>query len=594
MRAPLRIGLLLDSVHQPAWVQRTVSSVLDSGVSGIVVVIMTDGRFPAAHPHVRAGAGAPGSPRREGRGGTHRLFDLYRAFDTWWFRDDRPDPFVEVDLEPLLVAVPRLDWRSEAGTDTKPVADRIIDYDLDVVLQFGADAPLASIAALTRFGLWSHLGDCTGGTGYLEVLTGSPVTQSALEVTAPTGGEARAIYRSFASTSALSGWKNRRELYWKTSAFVARKLRELAEVGAMAVAGENGSAMAVAGESGGAMAVAGENGSAVAERRVAGADNLRMLGYLPRLAARYASTQVAMRTSFDQWFIAYRFAAGQPDNVPDTRLREFVRLTPPKDRMWADPFPMIRDGRHYVFLEELTFARNKGHISVMEFDRRGRPARPVMVLETENHLSYPFVLSWKGETFMIPESARAGDSPADTGSRSVPVFRASRFPFEWVQDSVMLEGLEVFDPTVVEIDGRWWLFCTQAEPGASTWDELHLFHGPSPFGPWTPHRRNPVKSDVRSARPAGRPYFHAGAWYRPAQNCSVRYGYGISINRIERLTPAEYREVEVTSMLPDWAPGLIGTHTLNAAGQLTVTDGRRRRSRWSREQHELPERMSTP
>ena len=32
----------------------------------------------------------------------------------------------------------------------------------------------------------------------------------------------------------------------------------------------------------------------------------------------------------------------------------------------------------------------------------------------------------------------------------------------------------------------------------------HVFHADSPFGPFTPHRRNPVKSDVRSARPAGK------------------------------------------------------------------------------------------
>ena len=163
----------------------------------------------------------------------------------------------------------------------------------------------------------------------------------------------------------------------------------------------------------------------------------------------------------------------------------------------------------------------------------------------------------------------------------MPVFRARRFPFDWVQETVMLEGLEVFDPTLAEIEGVWWLFCTQAEPGASTWDELHLFHGPTPFGPWTQHRRNPVKSDVRSARPAGRPYRQGGEWYRPAQNCSVRYGYGLSINRIDRISPSEYRETEVMSILPDWAPGLIGTHTLNAAGRLTVTDGRLRRTRWS-------------
>ena len=156
----------------------------------------------------------------------------------------------------------------------------------------------------------------------------------------------------------------------------------------------------------------------------------------------------------------------------------------------------------------------------------------------------------------------------------------------------MLENLEVFDPTVAEIDGRWWLFCTRGERGASSWDELHLFHGPTPFGPWTPHRRNPVKSDVRSARPAGRLFQRGGAWYRPAQDCSVRYGYGISINRITRLTPTEYEEVVVQHIAPDWARNIIATHTLNAAGRLTVVDAIRHRRRWSRDATPLPTRSA--
>ena len=530
-------------------------------------------------------AAAPSSISRDAappaRG--YEVFDLYRRFDRYWFSDDRPDPFAEADITSLVASVPHLDIPSANASGTSGNADALASLrslQLDVAIRFGAPAPLPA-DAYPRYGVWSYVGDAAGdplsdpaAPGYREVLDGRPVTRSALQIDATSDSPAHVIYESFASTAALSAWKNRRELYWKTAAFVPRKLRELADRGPAALAGADD-------------AVADP-----APRRAP--HNVEVLRALPRLAARYASTQIAMRASLDQWFVAYRFNDSDTRGIPDTALREFTRLTPPKDRMWADPFPIVHQGRHLVFVEELTFARNRGHISVMEVDERTGATRPELVLETENHLSYPFLLNWKGETFMIPESARAGDNPADTGSRSVPVFRARRFPFDWVQETVILDGLEVFDPTLAEIDGVWWLFCTQAEPGASTWDELHLFHAPTPFGPWTAHRRNPVKSDVRGARPAGRVYRRDGAWYRPAQNCSVRYGYGLSINRIERLTPTEYREVEVMSILPDWAPGLIGTHTLNAAGRLSVTDGRRRRSRWSPEARALPTRSPAP
>ena len=61
-----------------------------------------------------------------------------------------------------------------------------------------------------------------------------------------------------------------------------------------------------------------------------------------------------------------------------------------------------------------------------------------------------------------------------------------------------------------------------------------------PLGPWKPHKRNPVKSDVRNSRPAGRLFYWNGDLYRPAQDSSQRYGYAMSINRVLRLTPDEF------------------------------------------------------
>jgi len=106
------------------------------------------------------------------------------------------------------------------------------------------------------------------------------------------------------------------------------------------------------------------------------------------------------------------------------------------------------------------------------------------------------------------------------------------------------------------------------------WDELHVFHADSPLGPWTPHPRNPVVSDVRRARPAGRLFRYNGAWYRPAQDCAAGYGAGLAIQRITRLDTERYEEAPVASLTPSWRSGLTGFHTVNAAGGLTVIDVR--------------------
>jgi hypothetical protein len=111
-------------------------------------------------------------------------------------------------------------------------------------------------------------------------------------------------------------------------------------------------------------------------------------------------------------------------------------------------------------------------------------------------------------------------------------------------------------------------------------DELHLFHADDLMGDWQPHRRNPVKSDARCARPAGQLVWRNGALLRPAQICVPRYGAGLSINRVLRLTPHDYAERQVERVLPARASGVLGLHTVNRAGDLTVIDAFARRRRF--------------
>ena len=88
-------------------------------------------------------------------------------------------------------------------------------------------------------------------------------------------------------------------------------------------------------------------------------------------------------------------------------------------------------------------------------------------------------------------------------------------------------------------------------------------------------------SDVRHARPAGRLFRVGDVWYRPAQDCSRRYGWGITMRRIVRLDPSDFVEETVSALTPDWHRSLLGTHTVNAVNGLTLIDMElRRRKAW--------------
>jgi hypothetical protein len=206
----------------------------------------------------------------------------------------------------------------------------------------------------------------------------------------------------------------------------------------------------------------------------------------------------------------------------------------------------------------------------MEIDRDGNASTPVPVLERPYHLAYPNVFRWSDEWYMIPDTSR---------NKTLEVYRSNRFPFDWELHTVMMENIRAADATLFETNGRWWLFAAVAEQDVPNYDELCIFYGSSPLGPWTAHPQNPVKSDVRSARPAGRLFWKDRTLYRPAQDCSRRYGYAISLNKVITLTPSEYEEVEVSKILPNWRPDLVATHTLNSCPGLTVVDMRARRLR---------------
>ena len=167
---------------------------------------------------------------------------------------------------------------------------------------------------------------------------------------------------------------------------------------------------------------------------------------------------------------------------------------------------------------------------------------------------------------MVPETA-------DTGS--LRLFRARRFPHEWELETVMLSGFPMVDSTLFEPDGQWFLFVDVDERGGGFNDELFLFTANSPLGPWHPHPDNPIKSDVRSARPAGRLFYHQGRLIRPSQDCSTDYGAAINLCEIEVLSDTEYRERVVGRIEADCQAGLTGCHTINSTKRVEVTDGRR-------------------
>ncbi len=539
------MGVLLDSLVVPRWVHHSLAMLQADAHADLVLVVDT-GQWASAQ---RA---QPGVRWRA------LLYGLYTRFDRAWFRRDL-DPLDPVDLQDLLVGGVDLLACGERGVpgalSLEACAARVCDYDLDVLVAFAEGSDPRPFRDSAANGVWffTHGTDrltSMGPLGFWEAVRGDPVAYSALRCCSAASSDGRVLLETFANVSPVSMTRTNHDRLWQASRFVPRAVANLANADLDERAQSEVSPRAEA-----RTFPDGTKAQAVPEPR-------GIAGAVLRLGGRLVRRRIAARMSRTQWFLAYGIDPEAPN--PHPAVGRFAHLVPPADRFWADPFPVVRDGKRYLFFEEFPHASGKGHIAVIELEDGRRDYEPTTVLARDYHLAYPFVFMWEGEYFMLP------DSGADRG---IDLYRCLEFPHRWTHEARLLDGLYAVDPTLVQIGERWWLFASVSSGGTPPTDELHLFWAESPLGPWTPHKANPVKSDVRSARPAGRLFRWRGDLYRPAQDCSSAYGRALSFQKVVRLDVDGYAEVEIATIQPDWAPHLTRTHTYNVSDGLIAIDG---------------------
>jgi hypothetical protein len=273
----------------------------------------------------------------------------------------------------------------------------------------------------------------------------------------------------------------------------------------------------------------------------------------------------------DHWFLAYRTQQDKFIANGFEMSSQGANFLIDPDRFFADPCVFEHEGADHVFFEDFSYRKKKGVISWSQLQSDGTLSQPSVVLEEQTHLSYPFVFSYQGSVYMIPETIK---------QRELALYEALDFPRRWRKGIVLLENLEASDATLHVHDDRWWMFVNIRYDGFSASDELVLFYARGPFGPWTAHPRNPIKSDIRSARPAGRLFYLGNRLIRPAQDCSSTYGGALVLCEVQELTTSGYREAVLKRLDPGWLAGNRGFHTLSFSNRLEVIDGKFDLPRW--------------
>jgi hypothetical protein len=559
----LRVGLLLDdNVLMSAWQFKMVENIQQSNFAQVELVVVnarTSNRVKKnLMQKIRANFGNLTSTAIEITLDKLYYLLIERSFSV-------PDASKKLNASKLLADIPVLECKpvQTQWSDRFDSADisQIEGHQLDILVRCGFRILRGDILTVARYGVWSfHHGDNQinrgGPAGFWESMQSWPVNGSILQVLNEDLDNGLVLYRSFSSTSDMSVRDNRSRNKWKTLSFMTRKMRQLYELGPdeffRRAQFDN------------------RHPTMYSERLFVKPTNYEMAKLLLRKVQEKAVKLYRNNFYINQWILMY--------DIKDSfssALWRYKKIIPPKDRFYADPHIIHRDDKYYIFIEEFIYGTDRGFISVIEMDEKGNYGSPQAVLERPYHLSYPFVFEHDNCYYMIPETQ---------SNRTVELYKCTEFPHRWEFEMNLMENIRAGDATLYFADNRWWMFANISETkGASLADELCIFSSTELLSQdWQPHPANPVVSDCRNARPAGRVFKHGNQLYRPAQNSSFRYGYGFNLNEITRLTEDEYAEITVSRIEPHWDKKITGTHTFNKVDALHMIDASYHRSRFRR------------
>ncbi|MCB0790388.1 MAG: hypothetical protein H6595_11600 [Flavobacteriales bacterium] len=531
----LRVGVMLDGPVVQQWQADCLQHVLDvPGVQLVVCVRKTDTAAPR-----------PSLPQRILRHPWRiALYLRYRR------RHFRPPAMREVDIRDRIAGAPTV----VCTTTRKGHGEYFSDADLDairghrpdVLLRFGFGIIRGAILEVPTHGVWSfHHGDEQhyrgGPPGFWEIMHREPVVGAILQRLTDTLDAGIILRKGWFPVVDHSLPQTVDQVLHHSAIWPAQVMRSLLQ--------------------GRALPTAPATTSAPILRYPR---NLMFLRFLLRTLTNKWRFHRGELNAHEEWNIGVLYQPVQSllQEVHSLNVRWLP--APGKNTFRADPFGILdEEGQLIVLYEKYDHRTGLGEISRLRPKRDNVLKRSRSILATGTHLSYPFIVRHAGAVYVVPESASTG---------RVELYRSDAQLSIMDHVTTLLE-VPLFDPSLVHHAGRWWLFGTRP-PLSNT--ELYLYHSERLEGPYVPHVMNPVKTDVRSARPGGTFFMDGGVLYRPAQDSSRTYGGRIALNRVTELSTTAYNEELVKYIGP--VPGSAwceGMHTLTAIGDITLVDGKR-------------------
>jgi len=532
----LKIGLLVENDEVEAWLYKDLERIAKSDYAEVSLIINNTTPYHDSSSE-------------------YFLYNKLRALDNKLFKQN-PDAEIRHNISTLFPEATRLDVipTQEKYHDSLSEKDinTIQKSKLDVLVRGGFRILKGEILNAAKYGVWSHhFGDQQesrgmADAGFWESINKTPQTGVALQILDENLDGGKVLYRSWGLTQQISPKKNINFLKWLAAPFLSRTLKRLHEIGETAFFEE--------------IKKHNSNFEFYDGPHFKKPNNIQTIIPFAKYLYKFTKRLVLKRIFDEEWFVMFNL-----DPKTSKSLSSYTRIVSPLGILWADPFVVEHAHGYYLFVEEMSYKENIGHLAVLELDKKGNITKNTTILNTGSHLSYPNIFKHDGTWWMVPESGE---------SRKISLYKATNFPYEWELEMHLMQEVKNADATFYYHDNKWWMFVNMDEDGGSlNYNELFLFSADDIRSTnWKPHPQNPIVSDVKTSRPAGKIFIEDGKIIRPSQNSSLRYGYGLSFNEIITLNEEVYEERQIGQILPRWDKKIGGTHTFNRAGDLTVID----------------------
>lgn len=237
----------------------------------------------------------------------------------------------------------------------------------------------------------------------------------------------------------------------------------------------------------------------------------------------------------------------EPDWLNRTNGRSF----------YADPTfsPLDSDK---VFAEYWSSKERKGRIKKVDIKNSDGS---VDFLSKDYHLSFPKFYEHEGNIWLVPEMAESDFQKAFLIDQYKKIVTKSR----------KLDGIKGVDPILFYHNNLWWAFTSPN--GKDSCYKLNIYYSTNFFGPFKEHKLNPVIIDPYGGRMAGPIYKQDGKLYRLGQIYKKRYGQGVDVFEITRITRDSYAEQRVGSIRLKNQKETEGIHSVEIKKNKILFDG---------------------